>query len=183
VPFFLAVYRNEFGRYLYRTAVRATRRASFYFWNFSNCGLIPGIFTLCRARSRPMSAGSSRVLLTPPLRTESRVVLPRRARATAPCRQATTAGGARRRHRRTTSRSTRRGRWISLSTSCSESQVRQLHFLSTFYIEMIILPRHAPDKHRETTQKSACFPCQALRRTRCVALHAVRTAHLFRDAI
>ena len=100
-----------------------------------------------------MSAGSSRVLLTPPLRTESRVVLPRRARATAPCRQATTAGGARRRHRRTPSRSTRRGRWISLCTSCSESQVRRLHFLSTFYIEMIISPRHAPDKHSETSQK------------------------------
>jgi hypothetical protein len=36
-------------------------------------------------------------------------------------------------------------------------QVKKRHFLSHLYIKVIILPRHAPDKHRENSKKSAVF--------------------------
>ena len=42
-------------------------------------------------------------------------------------------------------------------------QVRQRHFLSTFYITMkIILPRQARDRHRESTQKKCRFRRRAV---------------------
>jgi hypothetical protein len=36
-------------------------------------------------------------------------------------------------------------------------KVRTQHFLSTFYIKTIILPRQARDKHRENSKKSTVF--------------------------
>jgi hypothetical protein len=36
-------------------------------------------------------------------------------------------------------------------------QVRKRHFLSHLYIKVIILPRQARDKHRETSKKDAVF--------------------------
>jgi hypothetical protein len=35
--------------------------------------------------------------------------------------------------------------------------VRKTSLLSIFYIELITLPRQAPDKHRESTQQSVPF--------------------------
>ena len=50
----------------------------------------------------------------------------------------------------------------SSSTFCCRSrcQVKKRHFLSHLYIKMMILPRQARDKHRETTQKSPFCRCQ-----------------------
>eukprot|EP01046_Picozoa_sp_COSAG06_P049257 COSAG06_NODE_7545_length_2463_cov_18.871585_3_plen_235_part_01 len=49
------------------------------------------------------------------------------------------------------------------STMNYDYEVRQRYFLRLFYIEMIILPRQARDKHRESTQKRVPFSCRTPR--------------------
>ena len=56
------------------------------------------------------------------------------------------------------------------TTSCVGCEKR--HFLSTFYIKMIILPRQARDKHRESTQKSAVLCRTSPSATGCICNHA-----------
>ena len=42
------------------------------------------------------------------------------------------------------------------------TQVRKRHFLSTFYIKMIILPRQARDKHKKNSKKVPFSSCHDL---------------------
>jgi hypothetical protein len=89
------------------------------------------------------------------------VILPRQARDThrensKTQRRFPTAGDAHPRPRSGSGQTASRPHSAS-HTQPHLSEVSKRHLLSHFYIKMIILPRQARDKHRESTQKSAVF--------------------------
>jgi hypothetical protein len=58
-----------------------------------------------------------------------------------------------------------------------EWKVRKRHFLSTFYIKMMILPRQARDKHRENSKKEAVLSQVATCSLTILALRTDATRH------